>query len=389
VKTSKPIVISLLVGIVVIGTAALYFTKFLADFSPKSSLDEVLSAGIELFEKKQYQDARAKFEECYEKAPEGSNLGNRALLFISRCYGAQGAGEKAAEFWGKVIENPAMRANHAEAFYSLATLRSAGGTAEDRHAAEDYCKKAAAVGSGSRFEDLAKIELASLMLGKDNLAGAQQILQKLLKEKKDYPQLKRAMFKLRMKLLFSPAITEVPESQYYVVQGGDTLEAISKRFGTTADLLKESNNVDPRRLQIGKRLKVVTGKFRLKVSKSRNILQLLSGDMVLNEYRIGTGKFSSTPVGEFKIVDKVKEPPWFKDGRVIRYGDPENVLGTRWMKLESVDEQSQLSGYGIHGTDDESSIGKESSQGCIRLFNRDVEELYKIVPVGTEVTIED
>jgi lipoprotein-anchoring transpeptidase ErfK/SrfK len=184
-------------------------------------------------------------------------------------------------------------------------------------------------------------------------------------------------------------MTEVPKSEHYGVEEGDTLDAIAKRFGTTADLLKESNRVDPRRLQIGKRLKVVTGKFGLKISKSRYILQLLSGDVVLNEYSVGTGKFGKTPVGEFRIADKVKEPPWFRNGRVIRYGDPENVLGTRWMKLESTDGQTELTGYGIHGTDDESSIGKKRSEGCIRLLNRDVEELYKIVPVGTEVTIED
>ncbi len=282
-----------------------------------------------------------------------------------------------------------MRDYHAEAFYSLARWRSAAETPEDRKAAEQYYRKAAAASPGSRFADLAEIETAKLMVDRDNLPGAQEILQKLLNQKKDYPELKKATFKLNMKRLFSPTMTEVPESQYYVVQDGDTLDRIAKRFDTTSDLLTESNRVDPRRLQIGKRLKVVTGKFRLKVSKSKHIIQLSSGETVLNEYPVGTGKFGSTPTGAFKIVDKVKEPPWFKDGRVIPYGDPQNVLGTRWMKLESTDGQNELTGYGIHGTDDESSIGRESSEGCIRLINRDVEELFKIVPLGTEVIIED
>lgn len=387
-KASNPKIIALLIGILVIATGALYLAKFLADYSSKGSLENVLSAAIDLFERKQYQDARAKLDECYEKAPEG-DLKNRALLFIARCYNAEGEREKALELWGKVLENQAMRSHHAEAFYSLAALQPLGGAPKERQAAEEYYKKAAAAGPGSRFGDLAEIELASLMLDRENLSGARKVLQKFLDEKKDSPPLKKAMCKLQMKLLFSPTITEAPESQYYVVQEGDTLDGIARRFGTIADLLKKSNNVDPRRLQIGKRLKVVTGKFLLKVSKSKNILQLVSEDVLLNEYPVGTGKFGKTPVGKFKITDKVKEPPWFKDGRSIPYGDPENVLGTRWMKLESIDGKTELTGYGIHGTDDESSIGKESSEGCIRLLNRDVEELYMIVPIGTEVIIEE
>ncbi|NLC47295.1 MAG: L,D-transpeptidase, partial [Firmicutes bacterium] len=43
--------------------------------------------------------------------------------------------------------------------------------------------------------------------------------------------------------------------------------------------------------------------------------------------------------------------------------------------------------YGIHGTDEPSSIGKHASSGCIRLRNRDVEELYDQVQIGTEVEI--
>lgn len=387
-KATKPRIIALVVGILVIGTASLYLAKFLTDSSTKRSLRSVLSAGIELFEKGQYEDARAKLDECYKKAPKG-DVKNRALLFIARCYSAENERDKAAEFWGKVAENPSLPDEHAEAFYCLGTLQSAGRTPGEQQAAEKYYKKAVNVAPGSRFADLAKIEIANLMLDRDNLPGAKQILEKLRDEKKDYLQLNKATFKLNMELLFSPAITEVPESEYYVVQQGDTLDGIGKKFGTTAALLEESNGVNPLRLQIGKRLKVVTGKFRLKISRSKNILQLISGDVVLNEYRIGTGKSGKTPVGKFNIADKVKEPPWFKDGRVIPYGHPDNVLGTRWMKLQSIDGQTELTGYGIHGTDDESSIGKQESEGCIRLLNHDVEELYKIVTVGIEVIIEE
>jgi lipoprotein-anchoring transpeptidase ErfK/SrfK len=46
-------------------------------------------------------------------------------------------------------------------------------------------------------------------------------------------------------------------------------------------------------------------------------------------------------------------------------------------------------GYGIHGTVDPDSLGTQATSGCIRMLDKEVEELYTIVPNGTEVTIVD
>ena len=62
--------------------------------------------------------------------------------------------------------------------------------------------------------------------------------------------------------------------------------------------------------------------------------------------------------------------------RPFPYGDPENILGTHWLGLN-------VPGYGIHGTWDTNSIGKQATAGCIRLLNDDIAELYTILPVGT------
>ena len=61
---------------------------------------------------------------------------------------------------------------------------------------------------------------------------------------------------------------------------------------------------------------------------------------------------------------------------------PENVLGTRWMGFDK-------EGYGIHGTVAPDKIGQQVTAGCIRMRNEEVEELYKILPRGAEVTIVD
>lgn len=91
-------------------------------------------------------------------------------------------------------------------------------------------------------------------------------------------------------------------------------------------------------------------------------------------------KNSCTPVGKFKIVNKLPNPTWFKSGAIVPPQSAENVLGTRWMGFD-------LAGYGIHGTIEPKDLGKQVTQGCVRLSNADVEEIYSIIPVGTEVTI--
>ena len=61
---------------------------------------------------------------------------------------------------------------------------------------------------------------------------------------------------------------------------------------------------------------------------------------------------------------------------------PENILGTRWLGFD-------MPGYGIHGTTQPDSIGKQATAGCVRMLNSEAEELYDLLPIGTEVTIKD
>lgn len=97
-------------------------------------------------------------------------------------------------------------------------------------------------------------------------------------------------------------------------------------------------------------------------------LYLLSGNQLLKSYAIASGKATTpSPLGSWKIVSKAKWGGGF---------------GTRWMGLNVPWGQ-----YGIHGTNKPSSIGYNASAGCIRMNNRDVEDLYKYVKHGTPVAI--
>lgn len=183
----------------------------------------------------------------------------------------------------------------------------------------------------------------------------------------------------------------IPEKTVYVVQEGDSIRAIAQRFGTTVELIVESNGLSrPDVIKPGDRLRVFSGKLEIRVSKSRNDLLVTSNGRFFKRYRVGTGKYDRTPVGSFAISERIKEPVWWRaDGRTIPFGDKENILGTRWMTLKATGTTESVKGYGIHGTWEDDSIGKAESAGCIRLRNKDVEELFLLAPVGTAVTIEE
>lgn len=86
-----------------------------------------------------------------------------------------------------------------------------------------------------------------------------------------------------------------------------------------------------------------------------------------------------SPTGTFQVVQRIPDPTWYTKGKVIGPGKA-NPLGTRWIGLSA-------KGYGIHGTNNPSSIGHNASHGCIRLRNRDIEELFAMVAAGDTVEL--
>jgi lipoprotein-anchoring transpeptidase ErfK/SrfK len=132
-------------------------------------------------------------------------------------------------------------------------------------------------------------------------------------------------------------------------------------------------------------LKVIEGKTSIVVDRQNLRLTLLCDGVFIREYPIGIGKYGTTPEGTFEIETCLEEPDWYTpDGGVIRYGEPGHAIGTRWIGLKATRDHS---GYGIHGTDDPSSVPGRTSAGCIRMLNSAVEELYPLVAPGTIVEI--
>lgn len=228
---------------------------------------------------------------------------------------------------------------------------------------------------------LAKEELAEIYRLQNQLLKAKEIYKEIIRqhpESEDIDVVQKKLFELNIDILTSGLITD--NSIVYEVKPGDSLARIASKYNTTIELIMLSNDIESTVIRPGDRLKVVTADFSILVDKSQSTLTLKANDEIIKTYTISTGKDNCTPVGEFVIKTKLENPVHYKDGQVIPSESPENVLGTRWMGFD-------LPEYGIHGTTDEGSIGSQVTEGCVRMRNREVEELYSIVPRGTEVTI--
>lgn len=109
-------------------------------------------------------------------------------------------------------------------------------------------------------------------------------------------------------------------------------------------------------------------------------LALMEDGKVLKTYPIAVGaRHTPSPDGDFVIVNHAKDPTYRHGDKEIAPGN-DNPLGSRWMGLS-------LKGFGIHGTNVQSSVGKAVSHGCFRMRKQDVEELYTMVKVGDTVTV--
>jgi hypothetical protein len=120
------------------------------------------------------------------------------------------------------------------------------------------------------------------------------------------------------------------------------------------------------------------------INKTTNRLAFYENGLFKKQFKVGTGrKKSYTPEGKFKIVNKIKNRPYYK-GK-IPGGDPRNPLGNRWLGLNARGTWGTT--YAIHGNNNPSSIGGYVSSGCIRMYDNEVEWLFSQVPTGTPVII--
>lgn len=135
----------------------------------------------------------------------------------------------------------------------------------------------------------------------------------------------------------------------------------------------------------------------LVVDPRKRYLYLVEGGGYATRYGVGVGRAGLSLSGRAVVGRKAKWPSWTPTANMIkrspekyaRYangvpGGPNNPLGARALYLYRGGRDTM---YRIHGTNQPSSIGRAVSNGCIRMLNAHVEQLYERVPVGTQVVI--
>lgn len=113
---------------------------------------------------------------------------------------------------------------------------------------------------------------------------------------------------------------------------------------------------------------------------------LYRDDMLVSSYPVAVGTAETpTPQGEFTVSQMVTNPVWQSPwtGEVHEPG-ADSALGLRWIEFATSDEGA----FGFHGTPTIESIGQAASNGCVRMRNEDVVELFAQVDIGTSVVVQ-
>lgn len=339
-------------------------------------LEVTLEKGKSVYSEKKFEDALESFDKISKEYPR---FHRRELAYLRAvCLNNLGQTQEARVLWERIVKGKPGSEYYPASLYELTHLAEIAGEYDEAIAS---CSRILSEFGGSFVIPEVLVSFGNCLQQLKKWEDARKRYEEVLLSHPESPTVEKAKEKLgtmNTKLIFSPIITE--DSAAYEVRKGDTLEKIAKEFNTTVALIKEANRLEGEMLSIGERLKITRGNFAIVIDADSNRLTLELDGRFFKEYPVGTGKFGSTPIGTFKIVNKHLKPVWYSKDGVYPYGHPKNILGICWIGLDKV-------GYGIHGTTQPETVGKYSSRGCIRLHNRDAKQLYDLVTIGTPVTI--
>ena len=257
----------------------------------------------------------------------------------------------------------------------------------------EHAVSAAATPEAAPPAGTSELDTARQLLADGKKYEARTLLTKLILAAPEGPgreSLRRMLDTINKDLFFSNK-TPSPDCLSYTVADDDQLSAIARKQGKDlyfSEVIMLVNGIsDARRLRARTVLKIPQGQFSAIVQKHAHRLIILLNDHYIKEYDVALGA-PATPTPEGPLVmdiSKAKNPTWTApDGKVYKYGDPNNILGTRWMAFK---DTAQHQGLGIHGTSDPASVGKDVSNGCVRLANHDVEEIFGMLAPGDTVDI--
>ncbi len=209
---------------------------------------------------------------------------------------------------------------------------------------------------------------------------------------------KAEMAKLSEEWLFGPsAYAGDTLCSMYTVKPGDLLQIIGRRHKVPYEILMKINNIHrPESLQAGKAIKVISGPFHAKVSRSAFTLDLYLRDTYVRSFKVGLGRPGhETPTGRWRVQEggKLIAPTWTDPdtGRAYKASDPDYPLGSRWIALDGLSGDAKgKTGFAIHGTKEPEQIGSAGSRGCIRMYNGEAILVYNLLfPLYSKVEVFD
>jgi len=243
------------------------------------------------------------------------------------------------------------------------------------------------------------IDAARQLLDTGRVIEARHALNALLKEtlpEADANEVRTLLARVADESIFSRRILpDDPLIESYVVQPGDVLLNIAKKYDVPYEALMEVNGIaDATKIRVDQKLKAPRGPFHVKIYKSKFRMDVYLQDLYIRSFRVALGSENGTPEGVWRVKNRLENPTYYPPGsatdkRIIAPDDPNNPLGKRWIGLEGIEGACVgHEGFGIHGTIEPDSIGKAVSLGCVRMHNEDVALLYKLLQPGkSQVTI--
>ena len=368
-----------------------------AKAAPKTALAPALSSS--LFAKSRadlrsgaYADALTHLKEARPAAKADSEL-KEAVVLEARALLAQGKIDEARKKFEPLAFSTAETETGADALLGNFWCQ-AGSLSKCRDSELDSVLKGAPSWGGAMaaLEEARRLEEKA---GDDvpSLERARALYQQALDTNKlDQPTEKDCVARLEDltdRVVLNPRVAcTAPKAVFYKVEAGDVLEKICKRYKVNIGQPKRINHLNDKLIvRLGQVLKLLPGDVVYKVDRTRLLGTLYIDGVFIRRYPIGIGPGDATPVGAYTVERKVVNPDWYYDGKRIPFGDPENILGTRWMAMVPTDSASPAEGLGVHGTALPDSVPGRESKGCVRMHNGDVEELYDFMPQGGRVEI--
>lgn len=263
----------------------------------------------------------------------------------------------------------------------------AGGAPERAKDAAPQAAKGASAEIRTLLDQVTAFEAA------DDLVGARQTLFQIL-PRRDADDVRafieRQIGNVNTTLVFGDR--PMPEKTTHTVAAGDVISKLARRYGNTQDYLLRANGIEkPESLRIGRVIWVLKAPvFELTVFKRSNSAVLTLNGRFFKRYETGHGRPELIPSGTYVIRSRTKDPSYnTAQNETVPFRHPQNILGSRWVALSATGATPETPGLGLHGTWNESSLGRPSEVGRVRFRNADIEELCALMPDGSAVNITD